>query len=49
LVNEEDLINQGFSERIATKYDFIENTSGSIVNNGIYIIRYDGLVKKVMN
>lgn len=49
LVNEEDLINQGVSKRTATKYDFIENTSGSVVNNGIYIIRYDGFIKKVMN
>lgn len=49
LVNEQDLINQGISKRTVTKYDFIENTSGSLVNKGIYIIRYDGLVKKVMN
>ena len=44
-----DLIEQGVSERISTKYNFIENTSGSIINKGIYIIKYEGLSLKVMN
>jgi hypothetical protein len=44
-----DLINQGFSERIGSRYDFIENTSGSILNKGVYIIKYEGLQEKVMN
>lgn len=43
-----DIIEQGVSERISTKYEFIENTSGSIVNKGIFIIKYDGLNLKVM-
>jgi hypothetical protein len=48
LATNEDLINQGISQRIATKYNFIENTSGSIINNGIYIIKYEGLALKVV-
>ncbi len=49
LANDSDIIGQGISERISTKYDFIENTSGGILNKGIYIIKYDGLEEKVMN
>ena len=49
LSNDSDIINQGVSERIATKYDFIENTSGSIINRGIYIVKYDGLEEKAVN
>jgi len=49
LSNETDIINQGVSERIATKYDFIENTSGSIINKGIYIVKYDGLEERALN
>ncbi len=49
LANDPDLINQGVSERIGTKYDFIENTSGGIINKGIYIIKYDGLSEKIVN
>jgi len=48
LATDSDIINQGVSERISTKYDFIENTSGSIINKGIYIIKYDGLEEKVI-
>jgi LysM repeat protein len=48
LATNEDLINQGISQRIATKYNFIENTSGSIINNGIFIIKYEGLELKVV-
>ena len=44
-----DIIEQGVSERIATKYEFIENTSGSIVNKGVFIITYDGLSEKALN
>ena len=44
-----DIINQGVSERIATKYDFIENTSGSIINKGVFIVKYDGLKEKSVN
>ena len=44
-----NIIEQGVSERISTKYEFIENTSGSIVNKGIYIIKYDGLSEKALN
>lgn len=49
LANSPDIIEQGVSERIGTKYDFIENTSGGIINKGIYIIKYEGLSEKVMN
>jgi LysM repeat protein len=48
LATNSDLINQGISRRIATRYNFIENTSGSITNQGFFIIRYDGLEKKVV-
>jgi len=49
LATSSDIIEQGVSERISTKYEFIENTSGSIVNKGIFIIKYDGLELKTMN
>ena len=48
LATNSDLINQGTSQRLATKYNFIENTSGSIINQGVFIIRYDGLELKVV-
>ncbi len=48
LATDPDLINQGISERISTKYNFIENTYGSIINQGVFIIRYDGLDLKVV-
>jgi LysM repeat protein len=48
LATNNELIHQGVSERISTRYEYIENTSGSIVNKGIYIIKYDGLSLKVM-
>ena len=48
LANDSDIINQGVSERISTKYEFIENTSGSIINKGIFIVKYDGLEEKVI-
>ena len=48
LATDSDIINQGVSERISTKYEFIENTSGSIINKGIYIVKYDGLEEKVI-
>jgi len=38
-----DLKNQGISQRLATKYNYIENTSKNILNKGIFIVRYDGL------
>ncbi len=43
-----DLIHQGASERLSSKYQFIENTSNSILNTGMYIIKYDGLSLKVV-
>ena len=49
LVTDADFVNQGRSERIATKFDYIENTSGSVINNGIYIIKYDGLEQKLVS
>lgn len=44
-----DLIGQGKSQRLSTRYDYIENTSGSILNNGIYLVRYDGLELDVID
>lgn len=44
-----DFFDQGVSERISTKYEFIENTSGGLLNKGIFIIKYDGLEEKVLN
>lgn len=49
LANSPEIIDQGVSERIGTKYDFIENTSGGIINKGIYIIKYEGLSEKTVN
>jgi len=48
LATNSDLISQGISRRIATRYNFIENTSGSITNQGFFIVRYEGLEKKVV-
>jgi len=48
LATDPDLINQGISERISTKYNFIENTYGSIINQGVFIIKYEGLKLKVV-
>jgi len=44
-----DLINQGLSERLTTKFNYIENTSNSILNKGIYIVKYDGLDLKLVS
>ncbi|MGA9269520.1 MAG: hypothetical protein WBV45_02780, partial [Lutimonas sp.] len=44
-----DLIDQGKSQRLSTRYNYIENTSGSILNNGVYLVRYDGLELKVID
>lgn len=44
-----DFVSQGVSQRIGTRYDYIENTSGSLINKGIYIVKYDGLEEKVVN
>lgn len=44
-----DFTGQGISQRIGTRYDYIENTSGSLINKGIFIIKYDGLEEKVVN
>ena len=49
LSSDADLIGQGKSERLATRYSYIENTSGSILNNGIYLVRYEGLDLKVID
>ncbi|MDH3321409.1 MAG: LysM peptidoglycan-binding domain-containing protein [Flavobacteriaceae bacterium] len=43
-----DLINQGTSKRLAAKYKFIENTSGAMVNHGVFIVKYDGLELKLV-
>ena len=49
LSTDTELINQGTSERISTRYDYIENTSGSVLNNGIYLVKYDGLQQKLID
>ncbi len=49
LASNSDMISQGVSERVGTRYDFIENTSGGIINKGMYIVKYDGLEEKVLN
>jgi hypothetical protein len=43
-----DLLQQGTSSRIGTRYNYIENTSGSMINKGVYIMKYDGLKLKVL-
>jgi len=49
MLNQNDLTGQGMSERLETRFDFIENTIGSAVNQGIFILRYDGLLLKKVN
>lgn len=48
LAQDKDLIYQGSSQRIASKFKFIENTSGGVINQGIFIVRYDDLALKVV-
>lgn len=48
LSQDNSLTSQGFSRRLEAKYNFIENTSGNLVNNSVYIIEYDGLDLKVV-
>jgi len=43
-----NLTSQGLSQRLATKYHFIENTSGSTVNQGMFIVKYEGLELKMV-
>jgi len=43
-----DLINQGASQRIATKYNFIENSSGGIINQSVFIVKYEELTLKIV-
>ncbi|RUA09567.1 MAG: hypothetical protein DSY82_05745 [Flavobacteriia bacterium] len=48
MLNQADLTEQGMSERLETRFDFIENTTGNVINQGIFILKYDGLnIKKV--
>jgi hypothetical protein len=49
LASDADLLVQGKSERLSTRYSYIENTSGSILNNGIYLVRYVGLDLEVID
>lgn len=37
------LSEQGYSERIWSKFNYVENTAGSVINQGVFIIRYNGL------
>jgi LysM repeat protein len=46
LSSDNNLIQQGVSKRLATKYHYIHNHSGSILNSGIFIVKYDGLELK---
>jgi len=48
LATDNNLIDQGVSQRLTTKFSYINNTSGSILNHGIFIVKYEGLeLKKV--
>ncbi len=49
LATDNDLIQQGVSQRLATKYSYIHNSSGSILNNGYFIVKYDGLELKIVD
>ena len=46
LATDSNLIDQGISKRLVTKFSYINNTSGSILNHGIYIVKYEGLELK---
>ncbi|MCD6544774.1 MAG: hypothetical protein J7K34_09720, partial [Flavobacteriaceae bacterium] len=47
LATDNNLIEQGISQRLVTKFSYIHNTSGSILNHGIFIIKYEGLELKI--
>jgi len=47
LATDSNLIGQGVSHRLATKFSYIHNTSGSILNHGIFIVNYEGLELKI--
>ena len=49
LASESDLIDQGMSERVISRFKFIENTSGGIINQGIFIVKYENLEMKVVH
>lgn len=44
-----NLIGQGVSQRLSSKYSYIENTSKGILNKGIFIVKYEGLTLKKVN
>ncbi len=46
LASHTDLIGQGVSQRLSTKYNYIENTSKGILNKGIFIVKYQDLTLK---
>ncbi len=37
------LTSQGTSQRLETKFNFIENTSGNVINQGVFILKYKDL------
>ena len=47
LATDNNLVEQGVSKRLATKFSYIHNTSGSILNHGIFIVKYEGLELKI--
>ncbi|MCK5637846.1 MAG: LysM peptidoglycan-binding domain-containing protein [Flavobacteriaceae bacterium] len=49
LATSKDIVQQGVSQRLLTKFNYIENTSNSILNNGIYIVKYEDLELKKLN
>jgi LysM repeat protein len=46
LASHTDLIGQGVSQRLSTKYNYIENTSKGVLNKGIFIVKYEDLTLK---
>lgn len=46
LASHTNLIGQGVSQRLSTKYNYIENTSKGVLNKGIFIVKYEGLTLK---
>jgi len=46
LASHTDLIGQGVSQRLSTKYNYIENTSKGVLNKGIFIVKYQDLTLK---
>lgn len=49
LADSDQISKQGTSERLWNRFDYVQNSSGSITNQGVYILRYENLELKSAN